>query len=199
VKKLRSLCVFCGSRFGADAAFAEAAEQLGRCLAERGVRLVYGGGSIGLMGVVMQAVLDNGGQVTGVIPEFLMQREVGNPALTELVVVDSMHERKRRMFELADAFAILPGGLGTLDETIEIITWQQLRLHSKPIAVLSVGDYWANFETLIDRIIEHGFADAGIRALYSVAGDVESLLASLEARAAAEPAGSTQGPSGQKL
>ncbi len=199
MKNVNSLCVFCGSRVGADAAFAEAAEQLGRCLAERRVRLVYGGGSIGLMGVVMQAVLDHGGEVTGVIPEFLMRREVGNPALTELVVVDSMHERKRRMFELADAFAVLPGGLGTLDEAIEIITWQQLRLHTKPIAVLSVGDYWANFETLIDRIIEHGFADPGLRALYSVAGDVESLLANLEARAAKQPAASSQRPSGDQL
>ena len=199
MKNVRSLCVFCGSRLGADTAFAEAAEALGRCLAERGVRLVYGGGSIGLLGVVMQAVLDHGGEVTGVMPEFLMRREVGNPDLTELVVVDSMHARKRRMFELADAFAILPGGLGTLDEAIEIITWQQLRLHTKPIGVLSVGDYWANFETLIERVIAQGFADEGIRALYSVAADVEALLASLEARAAEQPAGSAERPSGRQL
>jgi uncharacterized protein (TIGR00730 family) len=184
MKHIRSLCVFCGSRTGADAGFTQAAERLGRILAERRVRLVYGGGSIGLMGVVMQAVLDHGGEVTGVIPEFLMHREVGNPSLTELVVVDSMHERKQRMFELADAFAVLPGGLGTLDETIEIITWKQLRLHGKPIAVLSLGDYWASFETLIERTIERGFADPGVRDLYSVAGDVESLLATLEAHAA---------------
>jgi uncharacterized protein (TIGR00730 family) len=184
MKHIRSLCVFCGSRTGADARFTQAAERLGRILAERRVRLVYGGGSIGLMGVVMQAVLDHGGEVTGVIPEFLMHREVGNPSLTELVVVDSMHERKQRMFELADAFAVLPGGLGTLDETIEIITWKQLRLHGKPIAVLSLGDYWASFETLIERTIERGFADPGVRDLYSVAGDVESLLATLEAHAA---------------
>lgn len=181
MKSIQSLCVFCGSRTGVDPVFVNVAEQLGRTLAERGVRLVYGGGSIGLMGVVMQAVLDHGGQVTGVIPEFLMQREVGSPALTELVLVDSMHARKQRMFELADAFAVLPGGIGTLDETIEIITWKQLRLHAKPVAVLNVGGYWSTFEALIDRAIEGGFADADIRGLYSVAADVGSLLATLEA------------------
>lgn len=184
MRHVRSLCVFCGSRAGVDAQYTRIAEQLGRLLAERRVRLVYGGGSIGLMGVVMQAVLDHGGEVTGVIPEFLMRREVGNPSLTELVVVDSMHERKQRMFELADAFAVLPGGLGTLDEAIEIITWKQLRLHDKPIAVLSAGDYWSGFETLIDGVVERGFAEPGIRDLYSIAGDVESLVATLEAHAA---------------
>lgn len=181
---MRSLCVFCGSRSGAHVNFADAAERLGRALAERNVRLIYGGGSIGLMGIVMQSVLDHGGAVTGVIPEFLMRREVGNPALTELIVVDSMHERKRRMFELADAFAVLPGGLGTLDEAIEIITWQQLGLHSKPIALLSVDDYWSGFETLIEQVIGRGFADAQIRRLYSVHGDAASLLSSLDERAA---------------
>ncbi len=180
MKSIHSLCVFCGSRAGADPAFSAAAEQLGRSLAARGVRLIYGGGSIGLMGILMQAVLDNGGQVTGVIPEFLMRREVGNPDLTELIVVDSMHERKRRMFELADAFAVLPGGLGSLDEAIEIITWRQLGLHSKPIAVLSVEDYWASFEALMEQAIARGFADGAIRTLFTVTGDVESMLAVLE-------------------
>lgn len=180
MKSINSLCVFCGSRAGSDPAFSAAAEQLGRALAARGVRLIYGGGSIGLMGIVMQAVLDNGGQVTGVIPAFLMRREVGNPDLTELIVVDSMHERKRRMFELADAFAVLPGGLGSLDEAIEIITWRQLGLHSKPIAVLSVEDYWASFEMLMEQAIARGFADAGIRTLFTVTGDVESMLTVLE-------------------
>jgi uncharacterized protein (TIGR00730 family) len=184
---MRSLCVFCGSRVGVDPAFAEAAKQLGRALAERDVRLIYGGGSIGLMGVVMRSVLEHGGAVTGIIPEFLMRREVGNPALTELIVVDSMHERKRRMFELADAFAVLPGGLGTLDEAIEIITWQQLGLHGKPIAVLSVGDYWASFEALIEQVIAQGFADGTIRSLFSVSADVESLLTSLEEHSSEQP------------
>ena len=175
-----------------DPAFAKAAEQLGRSLAERGVRLIYGGGSIGLMGVLTQTVLDHGGEVTGVIPEFLMRREVGHPALTELIVVDSMHERKRRMFELADAFAVLPGGLGTIDEAIEIITWQKLGLHAKPIAVLSVGDYWATFEALIEQVIAQGFADAAIRDQFTVTGDVEALLAALEARATEQLAASSQ-------
>jgi uncharacterized protein (TIGR00730 family) len=192
MNSIQSLCVFCGSRAGADPAFAQAAEQLGRRLAERGVRLIYGGGSIGLMGVLMGAVLEHGGEVSGVIPEFLMHREVGNPDLTELIVVDSMHERKRRMFELADAFAVLPGGIGTLDETIEIITWQQLRLHTKPIAILSVGDYWKVFESLIEQVIAQGFADTAIRDLFAVAGDVESLLATLEERATKQLAASSQ-------
>lgn len=192
MNRIRSLCVFCGSRAGADPAFAQAAEQLGRCLAERGVRLVYGGGSIGLMGVVMRAVIEHGGEVCGVIPEFLMRREVGNPDLTELVVVDSMHERKRRMFELSDAFAVLPGGIGTLDEAFEIITWQQLRLHTKPIAMLSVGDYWKVFESLIEQLIAQGFADSAIRNLFAVAADVESLLATLEERATKQSAASSQ-------
>ena len=189
---INSVCVFCGSRAGADPAFGEAAEQLGRTLAERGVRLIYGGGGIGLMGIVMQAVLDNGGAVTGVIPEFLMRREVGNPALTELIVVDSMHERKRRMFELADGFAVLPGGLGTLDEAIEVITWQQLGLHGKPVAFLSVGDYWTVFEALIEHVIAQGFADSGIRTLYSVSSDPRSLLGTLEERASSQRDASSQ-------
>jgi len=192
MKRIHSLCVFCGSRAGVDPAFTQAAEQLGRSLAERGVRLVYGGGSIGLMGVLTLTVLDHGGEVTGVIPEFLLRREVGNPALTELIVVDSMHERKRRMFELADAFAVLPGGLGTLDEAIEIITWQQLGLHAKPIGVLSVGDYWTVFETLIEHFIAQGFADAAIRDLFTVTVDVESLIATLEARATEQLAASSR-------
>ena len=187
---LRSLCVFCGSRSGGEPAYAAAAVELGRALAGRGIRLVYGGGSIGLMGKVMQSVLDHGGEVTGVIPEFLMRREVGNPALTQLVVVDSMHERKQRMFELSDAFAVLPGGIGTLDESIEIITWQQLRLHAKPIALLSVAGYWQPWERLVDWIVAAGFADASVRDLFVVADDVESLLASLEDRALAQAADS---------
>jgi uncharacterized protein (TIGR00730 family) len=189
---INSVCVFCGSRAGADPAFAAVAEQLGRTLAERGVRLIYGGGSIGLMGIVMQAVLDNGGAVTGIIPEFLMRREVGNPALTELIVVDSMHERKRRMFELADGFAVLPGGLGTLDEAVEVITWQQLGLHGKPIAFLRVGDFWTPFETLIEHVIAQGFADEAIRTLFSVSNDPQSLLAALEEHAARQRDTSSQ-------
>ena len=177
---IASVCVFCGSRTGADDAYSRAARELGRILVERGIRLVYGGGSIGLMGVLVEAVIEGGGQVTGVIPEFLMRREVGNPTLTELVVVDSMHERKARMFELADAFVILPGGIGTLDETIEIITWKQLGLHGKPIAILDVGGYWSAFESLVARIVEAGFAYRGIRQLYAVTDDVERLLPILE-------------------
>ncbi|MEE8393111.1 MAG: TIGR00730 family Rossman fold protein, partial [Rhodospirillales bacterium] len=127
---ISSLCVFCGSRKGADPAYAAAAERLGRTMAERGLRLIYGGGGIGLMGVLSDAVLASGGEVVGVIPEFLMKYEIGNMEVTELIEVASMHERKRTMFELADGFVVLPGGLGTIDEMVEIITWKQLQLHS---------------------------------------------------------------------
>lgn len=163
-----SLCVLCGSREGHDPAFREAAVQLGRSMAERGVRLVYGGGSIGLMGVIADTVLAAGGDVIGVIPDFLIRYEVGHRRLTDLVITGSMHDRKRRMFEMADAFVVLPGGLGTLDETFEIITWKQLRLHEAPIVVLDVGGYWAPLKALIDATIEGGFAHPSVAELISV-------------------------------
>jgi uncharacterized protein (TIGR00730 family) len=189
---LRSLGVFCGSRTGAAPVFAQTAERLGRCLAERDVGLVYGGGGIGLMGVLATTVLEHGGRVTGVIPDFLMRREVGDPGVTELVVVDSMHDRKRRMFELADAFAVLPGGLGTLDEAMEIITWRQLGLHDKPVAVLNVAGYWAGLEALLAGVIEGGFADAAIRDLFLVVDQVDDLLDALTARAAGRAAAASR-------
>lgn len=189
---LRSLGVFCGSRTGADSLFAHTAERLGRLLAERGIRLVYGGGGIGLMGVLARAVLAHGGQVTGVIPDFLVRREVGEPGVTEMVVVDSMHDRKRRMFELADAFAVLPGGLGTLDEAMEIITWRQLRLHDKPVALLNAGGYWKALEALLTGVIEGGFAEAAIRDLFVVVDDVEHMLETLAAGVAEGAAATSQ-------
>lgn len=175
----RSLGVFCGSRKGTDPDHAKAAAALGELLAARGIRLVYGGGNVGLMGVLAQSALAHGGQVTGVIPDFLVAREVGDPGVTELVVVDSMHERKRRMFELADGFAVLPGGLGTLDEAFEIITWRLLGLHDKPVAFLNLAGCWDPFQALVDSIIAQGFAYPGTRALYSVAESVEGLLDAL--------------------
>ena len=135
---IRSLCVFCGSRKGADPAYEAAARRLGEIIAEQGIHLVYGAGGIGLMGVLAETVLARGGRVTGIIPDFLMKYEVGDPGLTELIVVESMHQRKARMFEMSDGFVVLPGGLGTLDETFEIVTWKQLRQHSKPIVVADV-------------------------------------------------------------
>ncbi len=177
--KIRSLGIFCGSKTGADAAFSETARRLGVMLVEKGVRLVYGGGAIGLMGVVAETVLKGGGQVTGVIPDFLMKYEVGNPGVTELIVVDSMHDRKRRMFDVADGFLVLPGGLGTLDETFEIITWKQLQLHTKPIVILNVNGYWRHFTALVDSVIEGDFAHPAVRELFTVVEGLDDVFPAL--------------------
>jgi uncharacterized protein (TIGR00730 family) len=176
---IRSLCVLCGSRDGIDPAYRQAAVRLGQSLVERGVRLVYGGGSIGLMGIIADAVLSAGGEVVGVIPDFLIRYEVGHRRLTDLVVTDSMHDRKRRMFEMADAFVVLPGGLGTLDETFEIITWKQLRLHNAPIVILDVNGYWAPLKALIEATITAGFAHAAVADLFSVVATPDEVFASI--------------------
>lgn len=160
-----SLCVLCGSREGSDPAFRDATVRLGRLMARRGVRLVYGGGSIGLMGILADSVLAAGGEVIGIIPDFLIRREVGHRRLSDLIVTDSMHDRKRRMFEMADAFVVLPGGLGTLDETFEIVTWKQIKLHDAPIIVLDVNGYWSPLKSLIDATIDGAFAHANVRDL----------------------------------
>ena len=166
--EISSLCVFCGSKMGADEAYADAARALGREIAQRGVNLVYGGGGIGIMGILAHTVLAEGGTVTGVIPHFIMELEVGDPGLTELILVDNMHDRKRKMFELSDGFITLPGGLGTLDETFEIITWKQLRQHSKPIVVLNAGGYWDPFKGMVEKIIDQDFAHAAAAELFTV-------------------------------
>ncbi len=180
MNSISSICLFCGSRTGSDPAFVEAGHRLGRLLVEHDVRLVYGGGGIGLMGVVAETVLAGGGHVTGIIPEFLMKYEVGDPGVTELIVVDSMHERKRRMFELADGFVVLPGGLGTLDEMIEIATWKQLQLHTKPIVMVNVDGYWDPLEALIDGVIAGGFAHAAINELFTVVDGIGDVFPALE-------------------
>jgi uncharacterized protein (TIGR00730 family) len=175
------MCVLCGSREGDDPAYREAAIRLGTLMARRGVRLVYGGGSIGLMGVIADAVLGAGGEAIGVIPDFLVRYEVGHRRLTELVITGSMHDRKRQMFEMADAFVVLPGGLGTLDETFEIVTWKQIRLHDSPIVVLDVGGYWAPLRTLIEATIAAGFARASAGELLHFVGTPEEVLQVLAA------------------
>ena len=149
-------------------------------MADRGVRLVYGGGGIGLMGVLSDAVLEGGGDVLGVIPDFLVQYEVANPRITETAVTGSMHERKQRMFELSDGFVVLPGGLGTLDEAIEVITWKQLQLHAKPVVVVNVGGYWDPLAALLDGVIAGGFAHAGIDELFTVVDGVGDVFEALE-------------------
>lgn len=173
---IHSLAVFCGSRVGNNPAYAEAGRLLGRGLAEAGIRLVYGGGRIGIMGVVADAVLAAGGTVLGVIPEFLTQMEVAHAGATEMVVTDSMHTRKRRLYEESDAFLVMPGGLGTFDEAFEIITWRQLRLHDKPILLCDVAGWAQPLVTMIEHAIEQGFADAGSRQLFEVVDGVPALL-----------------------
>jgi uncharacterized protein (TIGR00730 family) len=173
---IHAVAVFCGSRSGNDPAYPAAAEALGQGLAHAGIRLVYGGGRIGLMGIMADAALGAGGSVIGVIPEFLTRREVAHPALTELIVTDSMHSRKQQMFEAADAFISLPGGLGTLDETIEIITWRQLGLHHKPVLICDVAGSAAAFLATIEGTITAGFALPDARRLFEVMDGVPAVL-----------------------
>jgi hypothetical protein len=173
---IHAVAVFCGSRSGNNPAYHAAAHELGHGLAKAGIGLVYGGGRIGLMGVVADAALEAGGTVLGVIPEFLTRREVMHKGITELVVTDSMHSRKQRMFEASDAFISLPGGLGTLDETIEIITWRQLRLHAKPVLICDVAGSAAAFLAAIEAAIAAGFAPPETRHLYEVADGVPAVL-----------------------
>lgn len=176
---MRAVCVYCGSSPGADPAYARAARDVGDLLAASGLRLVYGGGSVGLMGEVANAALRAGGQVTGVIPRGLFRAEVAHPGLTELVEVTSMHERKMAMFERADAFVALPGGLGTLEELTELSTWAQLRLHDKPIATLDVNGFWQPFHQLLRRLAAEGFMKQAALELIINVGSVEDLLPTL--------------------
>lgn len=178
---VKSLCVYCGSSTGEDARHGQAAARLGRLLAQRGIELVFGGGRIGLMGVIADAALAAGGRVIGVIPRNLTGAELAHGRATEMVVVDSMHARKQRMFELSDAFAMLPGGLGTLDESIEIITWKQLRLHDKPIVLVDDGGYWAPFRALVESVIAAGFARPEAASLFTVVKRVDDILPALAA------------------
>ena len=164
---VHTVAVFCGAHAGHDPIFRTAATELGRSMARAGMRLVYGGGRVGLMGALADGALAEGGQVIGVIPDFLTRWEVAHDGVSELIIItDSMHSRKLRMFELADAFVSLPGGLGTLDETIEIITWRQLKLHDKPILVCDVAGSAAPLLAAIEAAIEAGFARADARDLF---------------------------------
>jgi uncharacterized protein (TIGR00730 family) len=179
--KIRSLCVYCGASSRVAAVHREAASGLGRLLAAAGIRLVFGGGRVGLMGVIADAALEAGGQVTGIIPEHLDRLEVGHRGAGELIVVGSMHERKQKMFELADGFAVLPGGLGTLDEAFEMVTWKQLRLHDKPIVLIDIADYWKPLIVLIDHMIKEGFTQPAHRGLFGTVTRIEDVIPALEA------------------
>lgn len=172
----RRICVFCGSHTGRDPAYAQAARELGQELVRRGSGLVFGGGGVGLMGVVADAVLEAGGHVTGIIPAALVAREVGHTGVDDLRVVDSMHERKALMAELAHGFIALPGGLGTLEEIFEVVTWQQLGIHGKPCGLLDVGGYWRPLIELLDHALEAGFVRAENRELLLHADDPVTLL-----------------------
>jgi uncharacterized protein (TIGR00730 family) len=176
IPSIRAVAVFCGAQPGDSPVFREAAEALGRGLAEAGIGLVFGGGRVGLMGALAGASLAAGGHVIGVIPDFLTRLEVAHEGVSEMIVTDSMHTRKRRMFELANAFISLPGGLGTLDETVEIITWRLLNLHHKPIVLCNVEGSAEPLLAAIDAAISRGFARSDVHGLYLVADGVAETL-----------------------
>jgi uncharacterized protein (TIGR00730 family) len=178
---MKQVCVFCGSRLGTPPVYAEAARALGRLLAVRGLGLVFGGGHVGLMGVLADAVLEGGGAVTGVIPQGLVDRELAHPACTTMHVTASMHERKAVMAQLADAFVALPGGFGTLDETFEILTWAQLGLHKKPIGLLNVGGFFDGLLAFVDHTVREGFIKPLHRHLLLDAATPADLLEKLAA------------------
>ncbi|MFT8720112.1 TIGR00730 family Rossman fold protein [Acetobacter sp.] len=175
-----AVAVFCGSRFGHHPAYKEAAENVGATLAALDMHLVYGGGDVGLMGVVADAAIQGGGRVTGIIPQFLEAREVMHRGVTDLIVTDSMHTRKQKMFALSDAFLILPGGFGTFDELMEILTWRQLKLHDKPILILNVQNWARSLIATLDDAMTEGFASPEARRLVEVVPDVESAFIRLK-------------------
>ncbi len=170
-----SLCVYCGSSSRVDEAYKTAARDLGGLVGARGWQLVYGGGRVGLMGIVAESALAAGGRVVGIIPEHIQKLEVEHTGLTELHVVDSMHTRKRMMVERSDAFVVLPGGLGTLDEAFEILTWKQLALHDKPVVIADIGGYWRPLLALMDHMIEAGFCRPANAGLYTVVSRIEDV------------------------
>lgn len=178
-RPVRRVLVFCGSRSGADPRHAELAAGVGRLLADRGIGLVYGGGALGLMGEIGRATLARGGSAEGVIPRFLKDWEVAEPACHDMTVVDSLHTRKAVMFERADAVLALPGGLGTLDELVEILSWRNLRLHAKPVWLMGDGDFWGPFLALLGHLVDQGFAGREVTAAIETLPDVAALAARL--------------------
>jgi hypothetical protein len=185
---IHAVCVYCGSSAGTDPTFAEAARALGKTLAQNRIRLVYGGGSIGMMGALAGSVLAHGGGVTGVIPEFLVDKEHMLAGAQEIIVTRDMHERKRVMFERADAFVALPGGIGTLEELVEQLTWAQLGRHRKPILLANIAGFWDPLCELLDHMNALGFLHSTSRLNYLIADTVEQILPALRTRAV-EPAG----------
>jgi uncharacterized protein (TIGR00730 family) len=175
----KSLCVFCGSQHGSDRRFRAAATRLGELVAGAGLKLIYGGGRIGLMGAAADAAMAAGGEVVGLIPARLLEREVGHRAITELIVARDMFDRKDQMIARADAFVVLPGGLGTLDELLEVVTLRQLGYHGKPIVLVNLAGYWDPLIALVDQVIKHGFAAPHVRTLYRAVDSVDEVLPAL--------------------
>jgi uncharacterized protein (TIGR00730 family) len=180
MKMPTSVCVYCGSSSRVADVYKDAAHALGEGLARRGIQLVYGGGRVGLMGIVADAAMAAGGRVVGIIPEHIQTEEVEHTGLTELHVVDSMHTRKRMMAERSDAFVVLPGGFGTLDEAFEILTWKQLRLHDKPVIIADVDGYWRPLLGLVDHMIAQGFARDAHREFFMVVDQLDGVFEALE-------------------
>ena len=182
IKPTQNLCVYCGSGPGKNPVYLEAAKTLGRAMVAAGIGLVYGGGSLGLMGEVAKTVLEDGGHVTGIIPEFLGTKERMLTGVNELIVTKSMHERKMTMFERSDGFAALPGGLGTLEELVEISTWAQLDRHAKPIILCDIDNYWAPLITLVDHMRQEKFIREGLELKFDVVKSAEEVVSVFEDR-----------------
>lgn len=186
-RPLNSICVYCGSGAGTDPIFGKMATELGRQMAEQGISLVYGGGDVGLMGILARSVLDHGGYVTGIIPEFLRRRENLLEDVQETLVVPDMHTRKRVMFERADAFVALPGGIGTLEELVEQMTWAQLGQHSKPILLLDIAGFWKPLRVLLAHMRRYGFIRPGLELSYLVAEAADEVIPMLQAAVRRRP------------
>ncbi|WP_417684146.1 TIGR00730 family Rossman fold protein [Roseibium sp.] len=190
MKKFESVCVYCGSSFGTDPIYESAATRLGQLIAEAGLRLVYGGGDVGLMGTVARSVLDQGGKVTGIIPRFLESREKMLDDVDDLIVTQDMHERKQLMFQRADAFIALPGGIGTLEEAVEMMTWAQLGQHRKPVLLADINGFWAPLLELLDHMRHQGFIRPETEVPYLVARRVDEAIPMLREAVC----GSDEGP-----
>lgn len=176
MNKLKAVCVYCGSNFNGDPELRNAIKQLADVLVKQDIKLVYGGGSVGVMGVIADDVLQSGGSVTGVIPQFLMDKEVGHKGVTEMIITENMHQRKQKMADLSDGFIILPGGFGTLEEFFEVLTWLQLGLHNKPIGVLNVGGFYDPLFAQMEMMVKSRFLKPANRDLVFNEADAETLV-----------------------
>jgi uncharacterized protein (TIGR00730 family) len=176
MNNIKSICVYCGSSINVDDDFKIAAEEMGKILAARGIRLVYGGGKAGLMGIIADSVMKNGGEVTGIIPSHIAEREIQHTGLTELHVVDTMHVRKQMMVDHSDAFLVLPGGIGTMEEMCEIMTWRQLGIHDMPIVIANLKNFWGPFLETIENIIQQGFMRETDLKLATVVDKIDDIM-----------------------